>query len=71
VLCEGGPTLNHSLLGDGLVDELFLTVVPKLVAGLPETPIVAGLTPPDALELDLVTCHEAAGSLYLRYRLRR
>jgi riboflavin-specific deaminase-like protein len=71
VLCEGGPTLNHSLLDDGLVDELFLTVSPKLVAGRPETPIVAGLTPPDALELELVTCHEAAGSLYLRYRLRR
>ena len=25
VLCEGGPRLLHSLLADGLVDELFLT----------------------------------------------
>lgn len=69
VLCEGGPTLNHALLAEGLVDELFLTVSPKLVAGLPETPIVAGLPATDAIELEIVTCHEAAGSLYLRYRI--
>ena len=30
VLCEGGPTLNSYLLAAGLVDELFLTLNPKL-----------------------------------------
>lgn len=69
VLCEGGPTLNHALLGEGLVDELFLTVAPKLVGGEPEFTIVAGTPGDDPLGLDLVTCLEADGALYLRYRL--
>lgn len=71
VLCEGGPTLNAALLAEGLVDELFLTLSAKLVAGTPELTIVAAEPPSAALDLDLVTCHEADGSLYLRYRLRR
>jgi riboflavin biosynthesis pyrimidine reductase len=33
VLCEGGPHLARSLLAAGLVDELFLTLAPTLVAG--------------------------------------
>jgi riboflavin biosynthesis pyrimidine reductase len=33
VLCEGGPALTHSLLADGLVDELFLTLDPSMAAG--------------------------------------
>ena len=32
-LCEGGPALFGSMLAAGLVDELCLTVVPRLVAG--------------------------------------
>lgn len=71
VLCEGGPRLNSSLLDEDLVDELFLTVSPKLAGGTPEITIVAGPPPPRPLELELVACHEAAGSLYLRYRVRR
>lgn len=71
VLCEGGPRLNSSLLDEDLVDELFLTVSPKLAGGTPEITIVAGPSPPRPLELELVTCHEAAGSLYMRYRVRR
>jgi riboflavin biosynthesis pyrimidine reductase len=33
VLCEGGPALTRSLLAEGLVDELFLTVDPTLSGG--------------------------------------
>jgi riboflavin biosynthesis pyrimidine reductase len=33
VLCEGGPALTHSLLSNGLVDELFLTLDPSLAGG--------------------------------------
>jgi riboflavin biosynthesis pyrimidine reductase len=71
VVCEGGPTLNSSLLAEGLVDELFLTVAAKLVAGTPETTIVAGAQLPDPLSLELVSCHEAADAIYLRHRVRR
>src|ERR671917_469298 len=31
VLCEGGPTLNSYLFAAGLVDELFLTLTPKVI----------------------------------------
>jgi riboflavin biosynthesis pyrimidine reductase len=71
VLCEGGPRLNSALLDEDLVDELFLTVAPKLAGGTPEITIVAGPTLPRPVELEVVNCHEAAGSLYLRYRVRR
>ena len=33
LLAEGGPTINRALIDAGLVDELFLTLAPKLLAG--------------------------------------
>ena len=33
VLCEGGPTIFGALLQEDLVDELFLTLAPKLAGG--------------------------------------
>src|SRR2546423_5712887 len=33
LLCEGAPTLFGALLQEGLVDELFLTLAPKLTGG--------------------------------------
>ncbi len=33
VLCEGGPTLNGQLFAAGLVDELCLTISPRVVGG--------------------------------------
>src|SRR5262249_22746196 len=33
ILCEGGPTLNAALFSDRVVDEVFLTIAPRLVAG--------------------------------------
>lgn len=35
VVCEGGPTLNHTMVAAGVVDELFVTVAPVLVGGGP------------------------------------
>jgi riboflavin biosynthesis pyrimidine reductase len=69
LLCEGGPTLNGALFGDHLVDELFLTVAPT-VAGSGETlTIVEGPPLPEAVDLELLTVHEAGGHLFLRYRV--
>ena len=42
LLCEGGPTVFGALLTEGLVDELFLTLAPKLVGGGDEPAITAG-----------------------------
>ncbi len=69
VLCEGGPVLNSGLLHEGLVDELFLSVAPKLTAEAAAPTVVEGpaLEPP--VELELVWALEAEGCLFLRYRL--
>lgn len=69
ILCEGGPALNRSLLLEDLVDEVFLTLAPKLVGGTPERTIVTGTPPGEPLALELAGCYEAAGALYLRYRV--
>jgi riboflavin-specific deaminase-like protein len=67
LLCEGGPTLNRALVAAGLVDELFLTVAPLLVAGEEDRGIVAGplLDSPAALALRHVCRH--GDELLLRY----
>jgi riboflavin biosynthesis pyrimidine reductase len=70
MMCEGGPHLNGDLLAAGVVDELFLTLAPKLGAGTgPQASlrIVCGpeLSPP--LELELREALESEGCLLLRY----
>jgi 5-amino-6-(5-phosphoribosylamino)uracil reductase len=70
VLCEGGPTLNASLLPYGLVDELFLTISPTLAGGADALTIVAGAPLPELAQLELVWALEDESELYLRYRLR-
>ena len=71
VLCEGGPTLNSFLFAAGLVDELFLTMNPKVVAGAAALTIVAGRELVEPVELDLVSVAEAEGELYTRWRVRK
>lgn len=66
LLCEGGPTLNASLLAEGLVDELCLTIGPRLIGGAGPR-IVSGSAAP--VELDLAALYEQEGELYARYRL--
>jgi 5-amino-6-(5-phosphoribosylamino)uracil reductase len=70
VLCEGGPTLNASLLPYGLVDELFLTISPTRAGGADALTIVAGAPLPELAQLELVWALEDESELYLRYRLR-
>jgi riboflavin-specific deaminase-like protein len=71
VLCEGGPTLNSFLLAAGLVDELFLTLNPKLLGGASAITIVAGREVVEPAELELVSLAEAAGELFTRWRIKR
>jgi riboflavin biosynthesis pyrimidine reductase len=67
LLCEGGPTLFSALLSEGLVDELFLTVSPKLAGGGHAIPITSGLPLPELAPLRLRWLLERENSLYLRY----
>jgi riboflavin-specific deaminase-like protein len=69
ILCEGGPTLNYSLLLYGLVDELFLTISPTLAAGADALTIVAGQPLPELVPLELVWALEDESELFLRYKI--
>jgi riboflavin-specific deaminase-like protein len=66
VLCEGGPTLNAALFEAGLVDEVFLTIAPKLVGGQDPLTIVKGGSF-GTLVLELRSLIEVEGELFLRY----
>jgi riboflavin-specific deaminase-like protein len=69
VLCEGGPTLNSHLLAAGLVDELFLTLNPKLAGGAAALTIVAGRELVEPAELELISVAEGGGDLFTRWRV--
>ena len=71
LLCEGGPSLFGSLLREGLVDELFLTLAPKLTGGGEEPTITLGPELPELAQLITISLLERAGSLYLRYGLQQ
>lgn len=69
LLCEGGPLLFSSLLHEDLVDELFLTLAPKLAGGGLGPTITTGVELPDPASLSLRWLLERDASLYLRYAL--
>ena len=71
VLCEGGPTLNSYLLAAGLLDELFLTLSPKLTGGAAALTIVAGRDLVEPVELELVSVAEGDGDLFTRWRVQK
>jgi riboflavin biosynthesis pyrimidine reductase len=67
LLCEGGPSLFGSLLREQLVDELFLTVAPKLTGGSTDPTITTGDPLPGMAQLKVRWLLERNDSLYLRY----
>ena len=74
ILAEAGPHAFGSLLGGGVVDELFLTLSPLLVGDAgPDSRLrlveAADLLPPASLRLLSVSRHEE--HLFLRYELNR
>ncbi len=66
LLCEGGPRLHASLEALGLVDELFLTIAPKLSGGAAPSILEGEL--PGVAELELAWLLEEDGELFARYR---
>lgn len=68
LLCEGGPRLHGSLQAAGLVDELFLTIAPKLSGGVAPRIVEGDL--PTVTELELAWLLEDEGELFTRYRRR-
>jgi riboflavin biosynthesis pyrimidine reductase len=78
ILCEGGPSLNESLVAASLVDEFCLTLSPKIAPGEAKGLVRGWLgdhaagprgQPPSGLvDLDLVHVLEQDGFLFLRLR---
>jgi riboflavin biosynthesis pyrimidine reductase len=66
LLCEGGPTLHGSLQAADLVDELFLTIAPKLSGGGVPPRILEGELD-DVVPLELTWLLEQDGELFARY----
>lgn len=67
LLCEGGPRLLGRLTAAGAVDELCLTVAPRLVAG-EASRVTNGPQLPAPVDLRLESVLEEAGFLFTRYR---
>lgn len=65
ILLEGGPGLNADVVDAGLLDELCLTVSPRLVGGTGPR-ILAGPELPHPLELRIVHLLEEDGFLFYR-----
>jgi riboflavin biosynthesis pyrimidine reductase len=66
LLSEGGPHLHEQMQADGLVDDLFLTIAPKLSGG--EAPRILEGPLPTVMGLELAWLLEQEGELFARYR---
>jgi riboflavin biosynthesis pyrimidine reductase len=70
-LLEGGPTLLGTLIGLGLVDELFLTLSPVIAGGGSGPTTVEGAPLPEPVRVELESLLELDSNLFFRYRLVR
>lgn len=66
IVCEGGPHLNDALLAADRVDEVFLTLAPKLIGGV--APRMTAGTDEHARDLRLTSIYVHDDELVLRYR---
>jgi riboflavin biosynthesis pyrimidine reductase len=72
LLCEGGSELNSALLREDLVDEIFLTVAPKIKLGRTVPTLAGGEPLPRSalLKFGLMSCRPVEDEVFLRYRRR-
>jgi riboflavin-specific deaminase-like protein len=68
VLSEGGPRLHAQMQAEGLVDDLFLTIAPKLAGGGAPRIVEGELDEVEPLELSWLL--EEEGELFARYSRR-
>ena len=74
LLIEGGAKLNYALLKERIVDEILLTLTPKLSGDCQAASVADGPAPlgDPFLELEMVDCQcMDNGELFVTYRLRR
>ncbi len=74
ILCEGGPTLNDAFFRSGVVDELFLTLCPKIVGGTSAPTLAEGVGFPRlraAARGRLVSCRRGRADWFLRFHFEK
>ncbi len=73
VLVEGGPTLLGSFLKENLIDEIFLTIAPKIYGNKKFSTLTLVedfLFPKEAIKhLTLLSVKKAGNELFLRYKV--
>ena len=70
--CEGGPTLFRSLLEEGLVDQLNLTIAPYMFGGA-NAPTLTGLSKeflPASVHCSLIEMRTVGDECFLTYRIK-
>lgn len=72
---DGGPTLVASFLRESLLDELFLTITPKIVGNEKDATLTlaeGALFPPNMVKrLKLLSMKKVGDEVFLRYRILR
>lgn len=74
LVCEGGGELNDAMFRAGLVDELHLTVCPRIIGGRQAPTIADGIGFPKlvrAAQIELRSSKQVGDELFLVYRARR
>ncbi|MDO8658036.1 MAG: RibD family protein [Candidatus Levybacteria bacterium] len=73
VLIEGGPSLLGSFLAEGLLDEVFLTISPKIFGNENNqtlTMVESHLFPPNKVkDLELISVKKVENEVYLHYKV--
>ena len=70
--CEGGPTLFRSLLEEGFIDQLNLTIAPYMFGGA-KAPTLTGLNKeflPGSVHCSLIEARTVGEECFLTYRIK-
>jgi riboflavin-specific deaminase-like protein len=70
LLCEGGPRIHGQLVAEGLVDELFVTIAPKLGGGVGPGLIAELEEGERPLDVGWMLCEPHSGELFARYLIK-
>jgi riboflavin biosynthesis pyrimidine reductase len=74
VLIEGGGSLNYAALSEGIVDEIYLTIMPSVSGEKAGTSLADGpkLLGQPFLPLAMISCEPvSSGEIFLHYRIKR
>ena len=74
VLIEGGGSLNYAALSEGIVDEIYLTIMPSVSGEKAGTSLADGskLLGQPFLSLEILSCEPvSSGEIFLHYRIKR